>query len=159
PLPDGRIVITTGERGNAQLAVVDRHGSQREMLTREGVNVWPASAPDGKTIAFVSNRDGQTGIWAMAVDGSHTRLLAHLARPTWLSITPDGRSVVFASLTQTESSTWSVPIDGGQPTMLAAGLDRPAVSPDGRSIAGVHTTDDGQQELVVAPLAQSSTAR
>jgi len=152
PLPDGRIVITAGERGNAQLAVLDRSGSGREMLTREGVNIWPASAPDGKTIAFVSNRDGQTGIWAMSVDGGHARLLAHLAQPTWLSITPDGRSVVFASLTQAETSTWMVPIEGGQPTLVASGLDRPAVSPDGRLIAGIHTGDDGQQELVVVPM-------
>jgi eukaryotic-like serine/threonine-protein kinase len=158
PLPDGRIVITAGERGNAQLAVLDRNGSGRSMLTREGVNIWPASAPDGKTIAFVSNRDGQTGIWAMAVDGTDARLLTHLARPTWLSITPDGRAVVFASLTQAETSTWSVPIEGGQPTLLANGLDRPAVSPDGRLIAGIHTADDGQQELVVVPITVSGDA-
>jgi Tol biopolymer transport system component len=131
--------------------VLERTGSGRQMLTREGVNIWPVAAPDGRTIAFVSNRDGQSGIWTMGVDGSHPRLLAHLARPAWLSITPDGRSVVFASLSQAETSTWSVPLEGGEPTLIAPGLDRPAVSPDGRLIAGIRSNDDGQPELVVVP--------
>jgi Tol biopolymer transport system component len=159
PLPDGRLVITAGERGNAQLAVLDRAGSGRQMLTRDGVNIWPATSLDGQTIAFVSNRDGQTGIWTMAIDGSHPHLLAHLPRPTWLSIAPDGRSVVFASLRQSETSTWRVPIEGGAPTLLASGLDRPAVSPDGRLLAGIHTSAEGQQSLVVVPLDVSSAPR
>jgi Tol biopolymer transport system component/tRNA A-37 threonylcarbamoyl transferase component Bud32 len=159
PVSDGRIVITTGERGNAQLAVVDRTGSGRQMLTREGVNMWPAAAPDGQTIAFASNRDGQTGIWAMATDGGSPRLLTHVAQPTWLSVTPDGRSVVFALLRQAETSTWRVPIEGGEPTLLASGLDRPAISPDGRLLAGIHTAGDGQQALVVVPIDSSSPAQ
>jgi serine/threonine protein kinase/Tol biopolymer transport system component len=156
PLPDGRLVVTAGERGNAQLAVLERAGAGRQMLTREGVNIWPATAPDGKTIAFVSNRDGQTGIWTMSIDGSDPRLLAHLPQPTWLSITPDGRSVVFASPRRAETSTWSIPIDGGEPVLLASGLDRPAVSPDGRLVAGINMADDGQLALVVVPMNSSA---
>jgi len=152
PLADGRIVITAGERGNAQLAVLDRTGSGREMLTREGVNIWPTTTPDGKTIAFVSNRDGQTGIWTMAADGSNPRLLAHHPRPTWLSVTPDARSIVFASLRQTETSTWIMPLEGGDSTLIAPGLDRPAVSPDGRLVAGIRANDEGQPELVAVPI-------
>jgi eukaryotic-like serine/threonine-protein kinase len=158
PLADGRIVITAGERGNAQLAVLDRTGSGREMLTREGVNIWPTAAPNGQTIAFVSNRDGQTGIWTMAVDGSNQRLLAHHPRPAWLSFTPDGRSIVFASLRQTETSTWSAPLNGEDPTLIAPGLDRPALSPDGRLVAGIRANDLGQPELVVVPMPSPSGA-
>ncbi|HEY7189184.1 MAG TPA: protein kinase [Vicinamibacterales bacterium] len=158
PLPDGRIVTTVGERGNAQLAVLDRTGAGRELLTREGVNIWPTTAPDGKTIAFVSNRDGQTGIWTMGVDGSNPRLLAHQPRPAWLSFTPDGRSIVFASSRQTETSTWSLPLDGEDPTLIAPGLDRPALSPDGRLVAGIRANDEGQPELVVVALDASSVA-
>ena len=87
---------------------------------------------------FVSNRDGQTGVWRMNVDGSDPRLLAHLPRPSWLSVTPDGQFVVCASLGDAEPATWRVPIDGGKPTLIAAGIDRPAVSPDGRFLAGIN---------------------
>ena len=74
----------------------------------------------------------------MNVDGSEPRLLAHLPRPSWLSVTPDGQSVVSASLGDAEPATWRVPFDGGEPTLIAAGIDRPAVSPDGRFLAGIN---------------------
>jgi eukaryotic-like serine/threonine-protein kinase len=159
PLPDGRIVVTSGERGNAQLAILDRTGAGRQILTRDGTNTWPAVTPDGQSTAFVSNRDGQSGIWTMRVDGGEPRLLAHLPRPTWLSVTPDGRFVVCASLGQAEPSTWRVPIAGGAPTLVAAGLDRPSVSPDGRLLAGINTEADGQMTLITVPLDGSAPAR
>jgi Tol biopolymer transport system component/tRNA A-37 threonylcarbamoyl transferase component Bud32 len=153
PLKDGRFVMSTGERGNSQLAIVDRTGGSREPLTREGTNMWPAVSPDNKTIVFVSNRDGQTGVWRMNLDGSAPTLLAHLPRPSWLSVTPDGQYVVCASLGDAETATWRVPINGGQATMIAPGIDRPAVSPDGRFLAGINVgSNTGQLSLVTMPL-------
>jgi Tol biopolymer transport system component/tRNA A-37 threonylcarbamoyl transferase component Bud32 len=159
PLKDGRIVISTGERGSSQLAIVDRTGGSREMLTREGTNMWPAVSPDDATIAFVSNRDGQTGVWRMKVDGSEPRLLAHLPRPSWLSVTPDGQYVVCVSLGDTDPAVWRVPLNGGQPTMIAAGIDRPAVSADGRFLAGINIAATGQLTLVTMPLDGSGPPR
>jgi Tol biopolymer transport system component len=171
PLPDGRIVVSAGERGNTQLAVLDSTGATRRPLTTDGVNLWPAVAPDGRTLVFVSNREGRTGIWRMSVDapgadraplggaGRNARLLTQAPDPTWLSVTPDGRSVIYASLSEGETSTWRVPIDGGAPTLVAAGLDRPAVSPDGRFVAGITVRPDAPQlRLVVLPLAGGANA-
>jgi eukaryotic-like serine/threonine-protein kinase len=160
PLKDGRLVISTGERGNSQLAMLDRSGGNRETLTRDGTNMWPAVSPDDRLIVFVSNRDGQTGVWRMNVDGSEAKLLAHLPRPSWLSITPDGRFVVCASLGDAEPATWRVPIEGGQPTLIAAGIDRPAVSPDGRLLAGINVASNaGQLALVTMALDGSGPPR
>ena len=112
------------------------------------------------TIVFVSNRDGQTGVWRMNVDGSEPRLLAHLPRPSWLSVTPDGQFVVCASLGDAEPATWRVPIAGGQPTLIAPGIDRPAVSPDGRFLAGINVASTaGQLALVIMPLDGSGPPR
>ena len=160
PLKDGRLVVSTGERGSSQLAMLDRTGANRETLTREGTNLWPAVSPDETTIVFVSNRDGQTGVWRMNVDGSEPRLLAHLPRPSWLSVTPDGQYVVCASLGDAETATWRVPIAGGQPTLIAPGIDRPAVSPDGRFLAGINVASTaGQLALVTMALDGSGPAR
>ena len=159
PVKDGRIVVSTGERGSSQLAMLDRTGGNRETLTREGTNMWPAMSPDDATIVFVSNRDGQTGVWRMNVDGSEPRLLAHLPRPSWLSVTPDGQYVICASLGDAEPATWRVPIAGGQPTLIAPG-DRPAVSPDGRFLAGINVAATaGQLALVTMALDGSGPPR
>jgi len=161
PLPDGRIIVSSGERGNTQLALLDRQGG-RQILTKEGTNLWPAVTVDGSLVAFVSNRDGQTGIWRMNVDGSAARLLAHLPRPSWLSVTPDGRFVVCASVGDAGSAvaTWRVPIEGGEPALIAAGIDRPAISPDGRYLAGINVAPGASRlTLVTMPLDGSAPPR
>jgi Tol biopolymer transport system component len=162
PLPDGRTIVSSGERGNTQLALLDREGGGRQILTKEGTNLWPAVTADGSTVAFVSNRDGQTGIWRMNLDGSDARLLAHLPRPSWLSVTPDGRFVVCASVGEAGSAvaTWRVSIDGGEPTLIAAGIDRPAISPDGRYLAGINVAPGANRlTLVTMPLDGSAPPR
>jgi eukaryotic-like serine/threonine-protein kinase len=162
PLPDGRTIVSSGERGNTQLSLIGGESAGRRILTREGTNLWPAVSADGTTVAFVSNRDGQTGIWRMNVDGSGARLLAHLPRPAWLSITPDGRYVICASVGEggSDVSTWRVSIDGGDPTIIAPGIDRPAVSPDGRYLAGINVaTGANRLTLVTMRLDGSAPGR
>ena len=162
PLADGRTIVSSGERGNTQLALLARDGNGRQILTRDGTNLWPAVTPDGSTVAFVSNRDGQTGIWRMNVDGSGARLLAHLPRPSWLSVTPDGRFVICASIGDDGSTvaTWRVSLDGGEPTQIAAHIDRPAVSPDGRLLAGINVAPGASRlTLVTLPLDGSAPPR
>jgi serine/threonine protein kinase len=162
PLPDGRAIVSSGERGNTQLALLDREGSGRQILTKDGTNLWPAVTLDGTTVAFVSNRDGQTGIWRMNVDGSGARLLAHLPRPSWLSITPDGRFVICASVGEaaTAVATWRISMDGGPATLIAAGIDRPAISPDGRLLAGINVAPGANRlTLVTMPLDGSAPPR
>jgi len=91
----------------------------------------------------------------MRVDGTDVRLLTHLGRPSWVSVTPDGRFVVCASLGNAGSAaaTWRVSIEGGEPTLIAPGIDRPAVSPDGRSLAGINVTPGANRlTLVTMPL-------
>jgi Tol biopolymer transport system component len=98
----------------------------------------------------------------MNPDGSGARLLAHLPRPAWLSITPDGRFVICASVGEAGSTvaTWRISIDGGEPTLIAPGIDRPAVSPDGRLLAGINVaTGANRLTLVTMPLDGSAPAR
>ena len=58
----------------------------------------PAWSPDGRTIVFVSWRDGNGEVYAMDANSSSPRNLtqnpANDVRPAW---SPDGRSIAFVS--------------------------------------------------------------
>ena len=63
-----------------------------------GLDDYPAYSPDGKRLAFVSNRDGQLEIYVAAADGSQpVNVSRHPLGDTFPTWTPDGRGVTFVS--------------------------------------------------------------
>jgi len=150
-LADGRLVVAAGDAGNQQLALIAPDGSSRQVLTTRGANRSPAATPDGRTVVFVSDRDGRHGIWRLDLDGTEPRLLAHVPNPSWLSVSPDGLFVICVSRDATGAapSTWRVSIEGGEPAIIAPGIDRPRVSPDGRLLAGVTIAPRGDRLILV----------
>lgn len=103
----------------------------------------PAPSPDGKWIAFTSDRGGRgaTQIYVMPAAGGAARQLTHEAdsiragTPTW---SPDGKSLLFISTRGKRYNVYSVPFEGGTPRAMSQfpGSHRYAVySPDGKQIA------------------------
>ena len=99
----------------------------------------PAWSRDGRTIVFVSWRDGNGEVYAMNADGSEPRnLTQHPAtdvRPAW---SPDGRRIVFVSRRDGNSEVYVMNADGSGKRNLTrdrASDDYPTWSPDGRKIA------------------------
>ena len=50
----------------------------RRLTTDPANDGLPAWSPDGRAIAFVSDRGGHWGLWVMDVDGSNPRLITVL---------------------------------------------------------------------------------
>jgi len=110
----------------------------------------PAVSPDGKWVAFQSNRGGPSQIWIMPAGGGAPRKLTsepesclvsagkkigtRVMTPTWA---PDSKSILFISTRSGNYNIYSIPLEGGKPTPLsnAPGAQRFAVySPDGSKI-------------------------
>src|SRR2546426_5868676 len=74
-------------------------GGEATVLTQNSgvaLNFQPRISPDGKSIAFISDRRGQYNLWIMNADGSNQRpvftdLNATALEPAW---TPDGNYIV-----------------------------------------------------------------
>ena len=106
-----RIVFASNRDGNWEIYVMDTNGNNQRNLTNHPKNDEdPSGAPDGKRIAFMSNRDGHVvkgnitdEIYVMDADGNNPQNLTnHLhndRHPSWFpSWSPDGQQIVFTSI-------------------------------------------------------------
>jgi Tol biopolymer transport system component len=105
-----------------------------DYLTYSGHDSSPAASPDGKTVAFASNRDGVSRIWLKQVTGG-----AELALTTGLDdfprFAPDGSSVIFVRTTGALRSLYRVPLLGGEPRKLLDDVTGADYSPEGSRLA------------------------
>src|SRR5467141_2957463 len=134
----------------------------------------PAWSPDGKSLAFSSNRSKpdpdrnfNADIWTVAAD--NTDKGAHLTQvttnpgtdraPAW---SPDGKWIAFTSQTDAKAIDYAThhlavaPSTGGEEKVLTLKLDRnvrrPRFSADGRSLFML-VEDDGMQNVCSIPAA------
>jgi DNA-binding winged helix-turn-helix (wHTH) protein len=78
----------------------------------QGRTEGPQPSPDGKQLAFMSDRSGALEIWMSNADGAHVKQLTHLGScgsPQW---SPDGRWIAFDSYGPSGSRVYVVSATG-----------------------------------------------
>lgn len=121
--------------------VADKTGGEaRRITSTPATESDPHLSPDGKWIAFTSNRSGAPAVYVVPAEGGIPRRLTWYPAATgargW---TPDGKRVVYACSRETApvgyNRLWSVPVEGGASTLLPApwGFDG-SLSPDNKKI-------------------------
>jgi tricorn protease len=128
-------------------------GTARRLTDHEGFEMFARFSPDGKTLAFTAQYDGNTEVYVMPAEGGVPRRLTYtatLARDDVsdrmgpnnivMGWTPDGRHIVFRSRMHEPNDfigqLYLVPAKGGLPEQLP--LPRGgfcSFSPDGTQLA------------------------
>lgn len=133
------------DRSRRHLYVVDRRGAEPRQLTfGDYDDVDPAWSPDGRHIAFVSNRtenpDGNdnSDIWIVPVDGERPKLRQLTTNPgadyspAW---SHDGKSIAYVTAIEPELIWYAtnhlavIPARGGEPRLPLRELDRNVRAP------------------------------
>ena len=132
--------------------IANKDGSNPRRLTvDEGVESNPVFSPDGKTIAFNGEYDGNTDVFIIPVEGGlPTRLTWHPAADIVREFTPDGKSILFLSprnsFTGRYAQLFTVSINGGMPVQLVIPNAFWAThSPDGKQMAYTPLSDASRQ--------------
>jgi tricorn protease len=124
--------------------IVDRIGGiARPVTLHEAHDFCPVFSPDGRWLAFSSNRHGSYDVFVVSVKGGKPRRLTFDSAADIVSgWSPDGKSILFSSNRNPDYpggfELYSVPVEGGREHRLSCGDGKEGVySPQGDQIAYV----------------------
>jgi len=110
-----------------------------------GVQAQPTLSPDGRSVAFLSNRDGHFNIYVGMVRGGELVQITHgsslKVRPSW---SPDGSTLAYAQMNDSGiMDVWEIPALGGSPRRIVLNANDPTWMPDSHSLAYQNLADGG----------------
>lgn len=168
--PDGRAMFFhTGGARDATSAIAmataadDSPGDPRvvTVLNDGSRNYHPQPSPDGRLIAFDSDRDGDRGVYVANADGTGVRRITargYAAAPTW---SPDGKRLTFIRAERGRPQIWNLwvqAIDDGHARRVTSHSYGQTWSaswfPDNRRISYTH-----EDKLVVKDLVTGESRR
>src|SRR5437660_7557813 len=121
--PDGKLVAFSYL---GDIWVVEAIGGvARPVTMHEKHDIYPAFSPDGKKLAFSSNRHGSYDVFCVPVQGGKpARLTFDSADDIVNDWSPDGQSILFASNRATDfpprGELYVVPAKGGKAKRVSA---------------------------------------
>ena len=133
---NGRIAFTY----LADIWTADEDGKNiRRVTVHKARDVYPRFSPDGKWIAFSSDRNGNLDVFIIPSEGGSARQLSfHSADDTVLGWSPDSRSVLFSSSRGDDfaAKLYTVSVEGGMERNAGPDMGiNGCFSPDGSKLA------------------------
>ena len=85
-------------RNASNVWIVSTAGGEAMQVTQSGHDSSPAWSPDGKTLAFLSSRDGNSQVYLLSMEGGEAKKLTTLSTGADLfQWAPDGKTIAFTS--------------------------------------------------------------
>lgn len=146
--PDGKRIVF---EMLGHLWLLDAHGGEARAITAGmAFDSQPAFSPDGRSIAFISDRSGAENLWIADADGAHPRQIslrddnAVFVSPAWSA---DGRSI-YVSRARAEYPAfelWRFDLASGTGRVIVPVKDKPDAPEDSwTSVLGATASPDGR---------------
>ncbi|QDV39383.1 TolB family protein [Tautonia plasticadhaerens] len=139
--PDGtRLAISDQSQGRGQSLIytLPIAGGTPDLVTPEGPSYWHGWSPDGATLAYCAERDGEYDIYTIPVTGGReTRLTTAPGLDDGPDFSPDGGFIYFNSERSGTMQIWRMRPDGGGQEQVTFDVFNdwfPHPSPDGRHL-------------------------
>jgi hypothetical protein len=119
--PDGtRLVISDAtETGQSLIYTLPIAGGVPTRVTPLGPSYWHGWSPDGRTLAFCAERNGNYDVYTIDVQGGReTRLTTADGLDDGPDYSPDGRSIYFNSMRTGTMQIWRMDADGQNQTQI-----------------------------------------
>jgi Tol biopolymer transport system component len=137
--PDGTLLAfgdaSQGDR-KALIYTVPLGGGQPKLVTPTGPSYFHGWSPDGKTLVYCGERDGEFDVYSIpAAGGEETRLTTAQGTDDGPEFSPDGQYIYFNSERTGRMQVWRMRPDGGDQEQVTSDEYNnwfPHPSPDGR---------------------------
>ena len=141
--PDGkRIAISHGskEDGRSRVYTMPISGGVPKLITPLGPSYLHGWSPDGKTLAYCAERNGEFDIYAIPADGgTEKKLTDSPGLNDGPEYSPDGKYIWYNSVRSGLMQVWRMKCDGSDAERITFDDSRncwfPHVSPDGRLVS------------------------
>ncbi|HEU4428661.1 MAG TPA: hypothetical protein VFT98_07895 [Myxococcota bacterium] len=158
--PSGtKLAIVASVDGVSEIFTATNGGALKRLTKDRYIDVGPTWSPDGRRIAFVSDRTGAPQIYVMSADGGEAKRLTYdggyNTSPAW---SPDGEWIAFETRINSQFDIWKIRPEGGPSIPVIShprSDEHPSWSPDGRLIA-FSSTRYGRPDVYVASSAGES---
>ncbi len=165
------ITLWVSSSGGGKSARAPRVSQVARLTHDPGLSEWPTWSPDGKLLAFASDRSGNFEIYVRRIEGGHeVNVTNDPGQDYQPAFSPDGQWIAFISTRTSRTGMikignvfgmefrtfggdlWVAPALGGAARRLASDANFPVWHPDGKRIAYVSGTD-GHRAVLEIPAA------
>ena len=113
---DGRTIVISDQSQPPHQSIIYTlpiEGGAPKRITEKFPSYWHGWSPDGKTLAYCAQRDGNYGIFTIPVEGGEeTRLTSAVGLDDGPDYSPDGKHIIFNSDRTGKMQIWRMNVDG-----------------------------------------------
>jgi Tol biopolymer transport system component len=139
--PDGTLLVVSDQSQSdrkSRIYTLPITGGEPKLVTPLAPSYWHGWSPDGKTLVYCAERDGEFDVYSIPVGGgTETRLTTAKGLDDGPEYSPDGRHIYFNSERTGRMQIWRMKTDGSEQERVTDDEFNnwfPHPSPDGKRL-------------------------